>query len=79
MIVDGPSPFILFRDPPGQRDHDPRKDRSEPATPQYLHAREAAERAAAKLAASPEASRRHRELAQAYARLARESKLARKP
>ena len=74
MIVDGPSPFILFRDPPGQQ-----QDRPEPASPEYLDAREAAERAAAKLAASPEAGRRHRELAQAYARLARESKLARKP
>ena len=73
MIVDGPSPFVVFRDSPGQlADEDDLTAAG--ATPRYFRAREAAERAAAKAAASPEASRRHRELARAYALLGRELK-----
>jgi hypothetical protein len=79
MIVDGPSPFVVFRDPPGQRVDESSRDAGQRPPPLYLRAREVAERAAAKEAASPEASRRHQELAQAYARLARETKAAGKP
>ena len=73
MIVDGPSPFVLFRDSP-RRHADEDDPTAVGETPQYFRSREAAERAAAKAAISPEASRRHSELARAYARLARGSK-----
>ncbi len=71
MNVDGPTHFVLFRDPPGHRSPGTSTHRSESA--EYFRERLIAERAAAKFATSPEARVRHEELARAYDRLARES------
>jgi hypothetical protein len=71
MNVDGPTEIVLFRDPPGHRSAGTSTGRAESA--EYLRARLIAERAAAKLATSPEARVRHEELVRAYDGLARKS------
>jgi hypothetical protein len=77
MIVDGPIPFVLFRDQPHTLVEE-RPAESDPSA-DYFGKRELAETVAAEAAVSPEARRRHQELARAYARLASQAKPGAEP
>ncbi len=70
MNVDGPNPFLVFRDTPRKPSSDQANGRADGV--HYFQGRAAAERAAAQVALSLEARRRHHELANAYDKLAQE-------
>ena len=71
MNVDRPTHIVLFPNPPGHSSPALATPRHEGG--QYFRARLMAEKAAAKVATSPEARQRHQELARAYDRLTRKS------
>ena len=71
MNIDGPGPFIVFRDIPEEPSRSPGAGRADRAG--LFRARAVAERSAAQAATSLEAGRRHQELAHAYDKLAGEA------
>jgi hypothetical protein len=70
--VEGSTSIVAFHDRPNALDFEPAAERTAESL-DYLHARERAERAAAKRARTAKARHVHQELAQCYARKIRQS------